>query len=30
MAEGTEKFADPQKQLIQTISAKRAELAKGV
>lgn len=29
MAEGTEKFADPQKKLIQTISAKRAELAAG-
>ncbi|MEM9109801.1 MAG: transaldolase family protein [Planctomycetota bacterium] len=29
MAEGTEKFADPQKKLIQTISAKRAELAQG-
>ena len=29
MAEGTEKFADPQKKLIKTISAKRAELAKG-
>ena len=29
MAEGTEKFADPQKKLIQTISAKRAELGKG-
>ena len=29
MAEGTEKFADPQKKLIQTISDKRAELAKG-
>jgi len=28
MAEGTEKFADPQKKLIQTISKKRAELAK--
>eukprot|EP00752_Nemacystus_decipiens_P015712 g14025.t1 len=27
MAEGTEKFAEPQKQLIQTISSKRAELA---
>ena len=29
MAEGTEKFADPQKKLIQTISSKRSELAKG-
>lgn len=29
MAEGTEKFADPQKKLIQTIAAKRAELGKG-
>ena len=29
MAEGTEKFADPQKQLIQTIADKRSELAKG-
>jgi transaldolase len=29
MAEGTEKFADPQKKLIQTISSKRAELSKG-
>lgn len=29
MSEGTEKFADPQKKLIQTIAAKRAELAKG-
>lgn len=29
MAEGTEKFADPQKKLIQTISAKRSELDKG-
>ena len=29
MAEGTEKFADPQKKLIQTISSKRAELAAG-
>ncbi|MFK7789958.1 MAG: transaldolase family protein [Phycisphaeraceae bacterium] len=29
MAEGTEKFADPQKKLIQTISDKRAELGKG-
>lgn len=28
MAEGTEKFADPQKKLIQTISDKRAELGK--
>ena len=28
MAEGTEKFADPQKQLIQTIAEKRSELAK--
>jgi len=28
MAEGTEKFADPQKKLIQTISDKRSELAK--
>ena len=27
MAEGTEKFADPQKKLIQTISDKRSELA---
>jgi len=27
MAEGTEKFADPQKKLIQTIRAKRSELA---
>lgn len=27
MAEGTEKFADPQKKLIQTISSKRSELA---
>lgn len=29
MAEGTEKFADPQKKLIQTISDKRTELGKG-
>ena len=29
MAEGTEKFADPQKKLIQTIADKRAELGKG-
>jgi len=29
MAEGTEKFADPQKKLIQTISSKRSELASG-
>jgi transaldolase len=28
MAEGTEKFADPQKKLIQTIASKRSELAK--
>lgn len=28
MAEGTEKFADPQKKLIQAIAAKRVELAK--
>lgn len=28
MAEGTEKFADPQKKLIQTISTKRSELTK--
>ena len=28
MAEGTEKFADPQKKLIQTIARKRSELAK--
>ncbi|MFN3165657.1 MAG: transaldolase family protein [Phycisphaeraceae bacterium] len=28
MAEGTEKFADPQKKLIQTIANKRSELAK--
>ncbi|MGB0766779.1 MAG: transaldolase family protein [Phycisphaeraceae bacterium] len=29
MAEGTEKFADPQKKLIQTIAEKRSELAAG-
>lgn len=29
MAEGTEKFADPQKKLIQTISDKRSELTAG-
>ncbi len=28
MAEGTEKFADPQKQLIQTIASKRSQLAR--
>ncbi|MEO0475144.1 MAG: transaldolase family protein [Planctomycetota bacterium] len=30
MAEGTEKFADPQKQLIKTIAAKRAQLSSGL